>query len=67
MKYAKVESVIAITAICPDCGVACQNALGSQFIEKDERVICSSCGQNLRVPQSPFRVETKRSNTTKSV
>lgn len=66
MKYAKVESVIAITAICPDCGAACQNDSGSQLIEKHEHIICSECGQDLKVPQSPFRVETRRSNTTKS-
>jgi rRNA maturation protein Nop10 len=61
MKAAIAERVIAITATCPDCGAACQNDSGSQFLEKDEHIICSECGQDLKVPQSPFYVRVRRS------
>lgn len=62
MKTAIAESVMVITAICPDCGAACQNDSGSQLIEKHEHIICSECGQDLKVPQSPFRIRARRSS-----
>jgi hypothetical protein len=62
MKTARLESILAITVICPDCGAACENDSGSQMIEKDEHIVCSECRQDLKVPQSAFYVRVRRSS-----
>lgn len=60
MKQARVESIMVITVACPTCGCACENASGSQMIEQGEQVTCPLCRQELTVPQSAFRVRTRR-------
>lgn len=67
MKQAIVDTIVAVTTVCPDCKVPCENASGSQMIACGENVTCPTCHQDLAVSQSVFRVRATHSRISKNL
>lgn len=57
LKIGIVKYIAAISVICPECNVACENQWGSRLIEHGNTATCPNCKQEVLVPQSYFNMK----------
>jgi hypothetical protein len=59
-KTARITDAMALTIVCEECDVHCEDHYGSTMITTEsETVTCPSCGATYAVPQHAFRVVCK--------